>query len=1087
MNLRSRSLLGSLSLAALLVPSLASAQAGREGMRTISATNAVINRYTTLATAASAGASTITLSSASALASAEFAMMALSPGDLLLIYQAQGATIDATNTAAYGSVTALNGAGRWEFVRVGAVSSNTITLDAREHPTGLVRSYGPLAQVVRVPQYARLQVSASGSVIAQPWNGTTGGIVALASNSSLTVVGAVRADAAGFRGGAVDNNSNAPGSNTAIFRSADSNDGAEKGESIAGGAAAYDAMNGRFGRGAPANGGGGGNAHNGGGGGGANGGATAGYNGAGVMLGTVVGAAAWQLDPAFMLNGNALTTGPGGGRGGYTYSANNGNALTTAPGNVAWGGDNRLEAGGRGGRALGLAVDRLFFGGGGGAGDGNNGVSGAGGVGGGLVFLVARAIDGNGTVSANGANGVSVGAAGNDAPGGGGAGGTIVLSSIAPITSALIVTANGGDGGVQTIAGNEAEGPGGGGGGGVVHVPAMSTVTAAVVGGNAGTTTSAALTEFPVNGATLGAAGSTSATLTPCAMFAGICPLDTTTFVTVASPMTGASINTRAPTITGTTEPNATVTVSVNGSMVTVTADAMGNWSATVPMGAVSMDGAVTINVTATDGSMNTANTAVMLTVDTVAPTLAISAPMAMALLNTGAPTIRGTAEANSTVTLTFTGGRMATATTDAMGNWSYTVPAAMPLSDGPVTVTAVAADRAGNTSPSRSVSFTVDTVTTVAISTPMTGATVGNRAPMIAGTAEPNATVTVTINAMSVMVTADAMGNWSAATPMGAITMDGMVTINVSSRDAAGNTANATSTITVDTRVVVAISAPAMGATINSTTPTITGTARPNATITLDFGGGRTAMVTADAMGNWSYTVPAAMPLMDGATVMLSASAMGPSGVVTVSVTFTVDASTTVSITSPMSGAMVMETRPEIRGTGEPGATITLVFDSGERGTVTVDAMGNWSFTPTTSLSAGPHRVEVTARDRAGNTATQSQSFVVVGSGQDAGADASGDSGATGDSGADAGSDATVDARADGSVVADAQVMDGAGVDGSSADSGPVRGTLEGSGACNCAVISAPASGRGANVSWAIAVACVVATTCARRARRRR
>jgi hypothetical protein len=123
--------------------------------------------------------------------------------------------------------------------------------------------------------------------------------------------------------------------------------------------------------------------------------------------------------------------------------------------------------------------------------------------------------------------------------------------------------------------------------------------------------------------------------------------------------------------------------------------------------------------------------------------------------------------------------------------------------------------------------------------------------------------------------VTADAMGNWSTAAPTGAIAMDGMVTITVSSRDAAENTANATSTITVDSRVV-AISAP----------------------------------------------------------------------------------------------AMVMDACSEVRGIGEPGATITIVFDSGERGTVTVDAMGNWAITPTPQLGAGPHRVEVTARDRAGNSA---------------------------------------------------------------------------------------------------------------------
>jgi hypothetical protein len=1078
MKFRFRSLAGSLVVAAALVPSISWAQAGRDGMRTISATNVVLNRYTTLGVAAAPGASTLTVASVSALASSEFASMSVTAGDLLLVHQAQGATIDGTDTAVFGTVTSLGNAGRWEFVRVGAVdtATNTVTLNATEHPMGLARAYSAGAQVVRVPQFSRLQVSASGSIAALPWNGAVGGIVALVSSSDLTVVGSVSASGAGFRGGAADNDSNAPGSNTVLFRSVNSDDGAAKGEGIAGGAAVYDAMyNGRYGRGAPANGGGGGNAHNAGGGGGANGGAVAGYNGAGVMLApTAAFASAWALDAAFIANGAALTTGPGGGRGGYSFSSLNADATVTAPGSASWAGDRRLEVGGRGGRSLGAALDRVYFGGGGGAGDANDGAGGAGGAGGGLVFLVARAIDGNGVVSADGANGANVGGAGNDAPGGAGGGGTIVLSSVAPITSALIVRAQGGTGGSQAIASNEAEGPGGGGGGGVVWLGPMSTVAGAVTGGVSGTTSSPALTEFTVNGATHGASGTSSATLTPCAMFAGICPLDTRTFVTVTSPMTGAFVATRTPTVSGTAEPGATVVVTVNGMTFNATANASGAWSVTLGAMAIAMDGAVTISVTATDAAMNTANATTMVTVDTVASSVAITTPSAMALLNTGAPTIRGTAEPNSTVTVSFGAGRTAMVTADAMGNWSYAVAAAMPLGDGAVMVSAVATDRAGNASAPSAVTFTVDTVTTVAITTPMTGATVGTRTPSLRGTAEPNATVTVMVNGMSLMATADAMGQWSVVVPAGAIAMDGMVTFSVTSRDAAGNTATATSTVTVDSRVAVTITAPMNGATINSRNPTISGTARPNATVTLDFGAGRTVTVTADAMGNWRYTVPAGMELMDGAMVTVSATAMGAEGPVTVSVTVTVDASTTVTVTSPMREGRVRERRPEVRGTAEPGATITLVFDTGERATVTADAMGNWSFTPTMELAVGENSVQITAQDRAGNTATERHVFVVVGSTPDAGVDASADGALPIDSGADS------------AMATDAAASDATAIDSSLSDAATLpRGTLEGTGACGCAVVGKP-SALGGRSALLMVAAAMVSAACARRNRRR-
>ena len=122
-----------------------------------------------------------------------------------------------------------------------------------------------------------------------------------------------------------------------------------------------------------ANGGGGGNAHNAGGGGGANGSNGNAWTGQGVMI--VNGSnplGAWQLDPGYIANANALTNSSGGGRGGYSYGSSNQIATTVAPGNALWGGDERREAGGLGGRPLTYTASTLFFGGGGGAGDGNN-------------------------------------------------------------------------------------------------------------------------------------------------------------------------------------------------------------------------------------------------------------------------------------------------------------------------------------------------------------------------------------------------------------------------------------------------------------------------------------------------------------------------------------------------------------------------------------------------------------------------------------------------------------------------------------------------------------------------------------------
>jgi uncharacterized repeat protein (TIGR01451 family) len=494
-------------LAAVCAP-VQARQLGKDGAFTATAANTVINQYTTLSAAATAGATAITVASAAG----------ITVGDVLMVYQAQGATISTTNSSAYGTVTALGNAGRYEFVSVAAVSGTTITLGTVCDTTPLRFSYSSGAQVVRVPQYSSLTVNAGASIVPNSWNGSTGGVVAAIVDGTATINGNVNANARGFRGGVLENNTTAAGTDVTDYVANADTAGAEKGESIAGSTTTYDGLGGRYNRGAPANGGGGGNAHNAGGGGGANGGSAVGWNGQGIPNTSVAGwVTAWNIDGTL----TATTNSPGGGRGGYTYASSDQNALTVPPGNAAWGGNSRRERGGLGGRPLAnnpstVGNTRLFFGGGGGAGDGNNGAASSGANGGGLVILLANAVAGNGSLQANGGTPNPTSPGHNDAPGGGGGGGSIVL--IAPSAGALTFSANGGNGGNQLITNNESEGPGGGGGGGFVASP---TGAGTVIGGNNGTTSSAAVSEFLPNGATRG--GSGNATASPARSNVPIC------------------------------------------------------------------------------------------------------------------------------------------------------------------------------------------------------------------------------------------------------------------------------------------------------------------------------------------------------------------------------------------------------------------------------------------------------------------------------------------------------------------------------------------------------------------------------------
>jgi uncharacterized repeat protein (TIGR01451 family) len=484
----------------------------QSGALTVTSASQIINQYAVLAANVAAGASSITVTDiADFPATAPFASE-LAAGDLIMIYQPQGATIDATDTPSYGKVTTLGGAGNYELVHVASVAGNTIRLETG--CGGLAHAYttAGATEVIRVPQLTTLTISGAGSVIARAWDGARGGVVVAQARTSMTIDGdGIDASGQGFRGGAADDDSRSPPGTTTI-RAGDAATGAEKGESIAGFQATYDAaFHGRFGRGAPANGGGGGDSHNAGGGGGANGDSARPWAGTGVMDGTVAGAGAWKLDPDYLASGNAPTDSSGGGRGGYTFSQSMQDALTIAPGDARWNGpfgDSRRNVGGLGGHPVTSdPATRLFLGGGGGAGDGNNGAAGAGGRGGGLIVLIADRVSGTGTIQSNGEDGgqsVKTDSFG-DAPGGAGAGGTIVVKSNA--LSGVALHADGGTGGTQMLAReDEAEGPGGGGGGGFIAT-AGGTVDQTATGALGGTTNSQAVSKFPSNGATSGADG----------------------------------------------------------------------------------------------------------------------------------------------------------------------------------------------------------------------------------------------------------------------------------------------------------------------------------------------------------------------------------------------------------------------------------------------------------------------------------------------------------------------------------------------------------------------------------------------------
>ncbi|TKD59159.1 calcium-binding protein, partial [Cobetia marina] len=259
-------------------------------------------------------------------------------------------------------------------------------------------------------------------------------------------------------------------------------------------------------------------------------------------------------------------------------------------------------------------------------------------------------------------------------------------------------------------------------------------------------------------------------------------------------------------------------------------------------------------------------------------------------------PTVTGTAEANSTVTLFDGTTVLGTTTADATGNWSITP--AVALAEGDYTFTATATDAAGNDSPLSDASITI-TIDVTAPDAPVLNATNGED---VTGTAEANSTVTITDGNGVEIGSGLAGGDGNFTIPLSPTQADG-AELSAVATDAAGN-ASAEASVTVDG---VAPAAPIIttitddagalvgdlsaGNTTDDTTPTVTGTAEANSTVTLFDGTTVLGTTTADATGNWSITPAVALAEGDYTFTATATDAAGnDSPLSDASITITID-----------------------------------------------------------------------------------------------------------------------------------------------------------------------------------------------------
>jgi len=471
--------------------------------------------------------------------------------------------------------------------------------------------------------------------------------------------------------------------------------------------------------------------------------------------------------------------------------------------------------------------------------------------------------------------------------------------------------------------------------------------------------------------------------------------------------------------ITGTSDglaAGAALTVTVNGKTYPATVLADGTWSAAIPSADVSAlaAGTVTVTVAGQSSAGNPVSISHDVTVDLANVAISIDAIASDDVINAaekGADLVlSGTTsnvEANQTVTITF-GGKNYTATVDADGKWTATVPAAdlAGLKDGDASVQVSVTNVNGN-SASAGREYSVDaTAPSVTINTLATddilNAAEAKSDLAVSGTstAEAGQTVTVSLNGKDYTTTVSADGSWTlnvSAADLAGLT-DGSVTVTASVSDKAGNPAS------VDHNLAVDITAPAV--TINTVAGDdviniaehgqahiISGTATGAAagdkvTVTI---GGQTYTTVLDAAGNWSVGVPASVisGLGDG-TVTVTASvtdAAGNTG--TGSHDVTVDTglpSVNFNAISDDNILNAVEKGQDLSVSGTSAnlaeGTVVTVSLNGKNYAATTAADGTWSLTVPAADLAGlgqaNYTLNATATNGVGNSVSNTANLLV-------------------------------------------------------------------------------------------------------------
>ncbi|MEH50209.1 Ig-like domain repeat protein [Salmonella enterica] len=481
------------------------------------------------------------------------------------------------------------------------------------------------------------------------------------------------------------------------------------------------------------------------------------------------------------------------------------------------------------------------------------------------------------------------------------------------------------------------------------------------------------------------------------------------------------------PQFVGSTAPNATVIIKINGIAVgQAVADSLGNFTFTAPE--TLTDGTYNLEAEAktADGS---GSAKLVITIDSVTdkPTFELSPESSVSghkgLTPTLTPSIVGTAEENAKVDIYVDNKLVASVDVDKDGNWSYEFKD-NELSEGENSIKVVAVDKAGNKKETTD-SIITDTIAPEKPTIELDDSSdsgikndniTNSTLPTFIGVAEPGSTVSIYLGLKhlgEVIVAKDGTWSYTLTTPL----KDGEYNITATATDIAGHTsATANLPFTIDTRISyfsaeieTTNDSGIVGDNVtNNTRPTFTGKTEPNAIISvINSETGEEVIFKANDKGEWTFNFTSdSVEGINNLTFTVEDVAGNKKDF---SFSYVIDTIAPVPPTVSLEDYVVLPNGiilsgndlPALVGTAEPKSTILLMRDGKLYDSIEVDSNGTWNYQFSNKFLQGAYDIEIISQDAAGNkSSTVKYSFTIQTEvvPPKAELDASDDSGAKGD-----------------------------------------------------------------------------------------